>query len=104
MASPEYQTMVRCTTQLTDTIAQAPKQVAEALFAEGYIAPAILEDMQMETVRPRDKASRLVSSVTDRVKNKPSAFHDFVDLLKKQGPWTKDLVESLNTTYSSFSK
>lgn len=104
MASPEYLTMVRCTTQLTDTIAGDPKRVAESLFAEGYIAPALLDDMQMDTMRSRDKASKLVSSISDRIRNKPSTFHEFVRLLKEQGPWTKDLIESLNTTYSSYSK
>ena len=103
MASPEYLTMVRCTPQLTDTIAGDPKRVADSLFAEGYIAPAIHDDMQMEMMRPRDKASKLVASMSDRIKNTPSVFHKFIRLLKEQGSWTKDLVESLNTTYTTCS-
>ena len=100
MPSPEYKTMVRCTPQLIDELVQGLQRVSENLFAVGLISPDV-RDQVLDTVHTRrEKTSRLVASITDRVKSTPSDFDKFVSILKEQGLWTNHIVSHLISTYT----
>ena len=100
MSSPEHKTMVRCTSQLVDALTNDPQRVSDSLFAADLISPGI-RDLVLDTVHTRrDKASRLVASMTDRVNTTLSDFDKFVSILKEQGRWTNHIVSHLIVTYT----
>ena len=105
--SPEYQAIVACTPQLTDTLALGrlgPTTISEHLFAKGLISSDIHEEMIHSTRLPREKAQQLVFTMTARVKINACYFDAFVAVLKEQGDWTKDIVSTLMDTYFTLAK
>lgn len=100
VSSPEYKTVVRCTPQLIDALVEGLQRISENLFAVGLISPDV-RDQVLDTVHTRrEKTSRLVASITDRVKCTPSDFDKFVSILKEQGAWTNHIVSQLIGTYT----
>ena len=102
MSSPEYKTMVRCTPQLVDALVESLQRVSDSLFAAGLISPDV-HDLVLDshTVHTRrEKASRLVASITNRVNSTPSDFDKLISVLKEQGRWTNDIVSHLIATYT----
>ena len=100
LSSPEYKTMVRCTPQLVDALKNDPQSINDSLFAADLISPGI-RDLVLDTVHTRrEKASRLVASMTDRANSTPSDFDKFVSILKEQGRWTNHIVSHLIATYT----
>ena len=96
--SPEYKTMLSCTPQLNDIIAQDPQRTCDEMIAAGLIQSVhIREFIRHPTHTDRAKAARLVDFMTDRVKTSPSDFDKFMTILGKLS-WTKRIVGILLTT------
>lgn len=79
MPAQEYKTMVRCIPELVDALTQwvsDPQRItcSDRLFAAGLISPNIRDYVSNPKYTDRDKASRLVASITDRVNRTPSDF------------------------------
>ena len=90
--------MVRCTPQLTDTLSIDPQRISDSLFSS-FLIPLSLHDMVIHpTLTPREKASRLVAAMTDRVSASPSDFAKFVTILREQGSWTTTIISLLEAT------
>ena len=61
-ASLEYRTLIACSHQLVNQISEDPSTVAQVLFAEGLVAPALTEEMDRQ-----DKANKIVTAITKKV-------------------------------------
>ncbi len=91
-SSPEYRTMLSCTSQLITTIAQDPQRTCDEMIAAGLIQSVhIREFIRHPTNTDHAKATKLVDFMTDRVKTSPSDFNKFMDILKRLS-WTEDIV------------
>ena len=100
MANIESRALLQCVSGLTDLL-QHNLSVSVKLLEKGLI-PKDVHDyvLTAQGVSSQHKASRLVSCLTDRVKDAAKVFHDFVDLLKED-PFFSDIVEKINTEYST---
>ena len=46
------------------------------------------------------KATLMIDYLTERIKDFPGDYHKFVKIVKKLGPWAKDMAEHLDQTYA----
>ena len=99
MANIEYRALLQCAYGLTDLL-QHNLSVSDKLLEKGLIAKDVHDYvLTAHGVSNLHKASRLVSCLTDRVKDAAQVFHDFVDLLKED-PFFADIVEKITTEHS----
>lgn len=99
LETPEYRTIVQCNQMLVDLLKQSVNPIGSALFAKGYISSRIRDGLRMETVNPTDKAVKLLDCLTDRIKHDPKTYHEFVEILENEKPWTDLILESLSNTF-----
>ena len=100
--SPEYRTVIACTPELVDSLALDPLSVSDHLFASNLISSDTHHQLIHSTDSSRRKARELLSAVTDSVKANPFNFFSFVDVLQKQGDWSKDIFSILMKKFTSI--
>ena len=98
--APEYQTLVECTPKLTALLKHDVLNLGDHLFSQALISKNIYDQIVVPTIDEQHKVSLLVSYLTDRVKTNPSAFNEFLSVLKALGSWTNDIVEDLDKVYA----
>ncbi len=97
-SSPEYKTMISCTPQLNDIIAQDPQRTCDKMIAAGLIQSVHIREFIRHPIHTdHAKATKLVDFMTDRVKTSPSDFYQFMAILKSLS-WTKRIVGIVLTT------
>ena len=97
--------MVGCTSALVNTLAQNIEGIGRAFNDEGLIAPAVFETTQSHIREPKEKAQTLVSALTSKMKITRSAtgsFFKVVSLLMHQGPWIRELIDTLRDKYEGI--
>ncbi len=87
--------------ELTSEISADPLSVAIALVAEGLIPESSLNFVQLQTVRKDEKASELVSLVTNKVKTFPVAFDEFLKVLGGF-IWLKKILEFITEVHDKL--
>ena len=92
--------MIHCAPQLVDALSNDLETVSEDLFAAGLISAGTRNHILHKEQHDHEKASRLVSNITDRVNSSPSDFDKLVSILKEQGPWTDHILSHLIATYT----
>ena len=80
--SEPYQVMVRFSDELITALSPNPLGIAGILLAKGLIPEKIEAQMQQPSA-PREKATILVTAVTQRIKISPKQFHDFLNILSE---------------------
>ena len=101
MANIEYRALFQCTSGLTDLL-QHNLSVSDKLLEKGLITKDVYDYvLTAQGVSSKQKASKLVSCLTDRVKDAAQVFHDLVALLKED-PFFADIVEKINTEHSKL--
>ena len=100
--SPEYQTVIACTPELTDSLTLDPLSVSDHLFASSLISSDTHHQLIHSTSSSRRKARELLSAVTDSVRANPSHFFLFADALQKQGDWSKVIFSILMDKFISI--
>ena len=99
MANIEYRALLQCAHGLADLL-QHNLSVSDKLLEKGWVTRDVHGwALTARGVSDQEKASRLVSCLTDRVKDAAQVFHDFVDVLKED-PFFADIVEKINAEYS----
>ena len=98
LESPEYKTMLSCTPQLNDIIAQDPQRTCDEMIAAGLIQVHVRDFIRHPTHTDRVKATKLVDFMTDRVRTSSSDFDKFMEILKRLS-WTERIVGILQSTY-----
>ena len=93
--SREYKALLHCSSSLTDLLKNNTVSVSSKLLEKGLVTEDIHDwILTAQGTSNQDKAARLVSCVTDRVKDSAKALHDFIDVLKGDS-YFKDTVEKL---------
>ncbi len=93
--------MVSCIKELTDTTARGVSGISDGLFAKMIMSEEIHRKM-MSNLEDHKKASILIKDVSGQIKLNPEKFLVFVDVLKKDGPWTNDIVSFVLKKYDSI--
>ena len=70
--------------RITDFFSVDPLLVAISLFAKKMIPQGVLEAMLLDGRTNREKATQLMGAVLTDVKNFPSNFETFMEVLKEQ--------------------
>ena len=99
--SIEYKTLLQCSSGLTDLL-QHNISVSAKLLEKGLVTKEVYDwILTVQGVSNHDKAARLVSCVTDRVKDSAQVLHDFVDILKDDSFFV-DIVDKLTSLHSKL--
>ena len=98
--TPEYLTMVQCTSQLTTLFKHDLSSISDHLWAQGMMSEDVRGELSESSHTRSFKATLLVNTLTERVKDFPSDYHKFVKIVKKLGPWARDMAEHLDQTYT----
>lgn len=96
---PEHSTIRQCYSQLVNVVKQSYDTIGDALFSRGYISSHVRDFIRMDTKPPAEKARKLLDAVIDRVECHPDSYHGFIEILKKEGQWTEDMVKQLSDCY-----
>ena len=99
--SKAYDTMVKCAEGLSHAMSQDPSKLAEALFSNGLISRAILDETTVYNETAKAKGSRLYCNVLGVVKNFPRRYSDLVDILSRNKILYDDILAKLHQTYIS---
>ena len=101
MANIEHRALLQCAHGLTDLL-QHNLSVSDKLLEKGWVTKDVHGwALTARGVSDHEKASRLVSCLTDRVKDAAQVFHDFLAVLKED-PFFADIVEKINAEYRSM--
>ena len=93
--SPEYQSLLYCTSGLTDLL-QHNLSVSGKLLEKGLVTRDVRDWIQTaQGVSNKDKAGRLVSCVTDSIKESAERFHVLIGILKEDS-FFDDIVEKID--------
>ena len=96
--SPEYVTLVECTSMLIDSLVSDVNNIGTELFSKNFLSESDREVLQTG-VEPSKKASRMIDAVRMKIKVNPKRFDDFVDILVKQGDFMADSVQKVKEVY-----
>ncbi len=97
----EYLAMLKCEVKLTSEISADPLSVATALVAKGLIPESSLNFVQLQTVQKDEKASEVVSQVTNKIRTYPARFAEFLEVLQSY-KWLEDVLKILNAAYDKL--
>ncbi len=97
----EYLALLKCKVELTSEISADPLSVSSALVAKGLIPESSLNFVQLQTVQKDEKASELVSQVTNKIRTYPKRFAEFLEVLQSY-KWLEDVLKTLNTAYDEL--
>lgn len=64
--------------------------IARILLANGFIPNELSIKMLLPSSTPHEKATILVTCISELIKVTPKRFHDFMSVLSEQS-WTKDM-------------
>ena len=97
--SPEYVALSRCASSLA-LLLQHDQSMPAKLYGKGLVTKAIHDwVLSAQGVSDHQKATRLVSCATDRVKDSPNKFHDFLQVLHEDS-FFNDIVEKICAEHS----
>ncbi len=97
----EYLALLKCKVELTSEISADPLSVATALVAKGLIPESSLNFVQLQTVQKDEKASEVVSQVTNKIRTYPARFAEFQEVLQSRN-WLEDVLKTLNAAYDEL--
>ena len=99
----EHKSLVQCASGLTDLLQHNILSVSAKLLEKGLVTKDVHDSvLYTEGVSSHNKAAKLVSCVTDRVKGSARRFHDFIDVLKGDS-YFDDIVQEITSIHSKFS-
>ncbi len=97
----EYLALLKCKVELTSEISADPLCIASALVAKGLIPTSSLDFVQLQIVQKNEKASELVSQVTNKIRTYPARFAEFLEVLQSS-KWLEDVLKTLNAAYDKL--
>ncbi|XP_064390262.1 uncharacterized protein LOC135338145 isoform X2 [Halichondria panicea] len=97
--SNAYNTMVRCSVKLNHAMSKDPKALAQALYGEGFISQATMDETSELNETRNSKGSRLYSAVLGRVRSFPRKFADFVQILRRDRILYSDVLIEIDAIY-----
>ncbi len=98
--TPEYLTLCEHYQRVIDHVKEQTNTICNELFSKGHITEEMCDLIRSS----ESKAEKLTDTLRNRIKYNKKVFHDFMDILRKQGPCAIDIVECLEQTYYEKSK
>ena len=99
----EHKALLKCTDCITDLLQHQVLSISSKLLEKGLTAKEVHGwVLTSKGVSDREKAARLVASVTDHVKSSPDKYPVFVGILKDE-PFFEEAVKNLSSEYHSKS-
>ena len=96
-ASPEVQSILIRTHDLSTALSNDSLGVAEMLLSKGLICREVYSKMLLHSYTPVEKAAILVEAVANTMEKTQVKFSDFLEILSEV--CAKEVVESLRSTY-----
>ena len=98
--SPARKALVQCTSDLT-ALFKHNLSCSGKLLEKALITEAVHDwVLTAQGVSNQEKAARIVSCLTDRVKGSTQQFHDFIEVLKEVDPFCADIIDKLTSLHS----
>ena len=99
----EHGALTKCAGCITDLLQHQVLSISIKLLEKGLTTKEIHDwVLTAKGVSDREKAAKLLSSVTDQVKRFPEKYAIFVGVLKAD-PFFKEVVENLSSEYHGMS-
>jgi len=73
--------MIECTVELCEDFSNNLTQIANLLHSKALISSSVKEEALNQFIMPLDRATKLVSVITNRMQIQPEAFNTFVGIL-----------------------
>ena len=99
--SVEHKSLIQCASGLTDLLQHNILSVSAKLLEKGLVTKDVHDSILTEGVSSHNKAAKLVSCVTDRVKGSARRFRDFIDVLKGDS-YFDDIVQEITSIHSKL--
>ena len=101
--TPEYQTLIGCTSILITTVKNHLTDLS-ALLLQRYLITADQEsEMSNNWHYEADRAAKLVELIRDKVEQNPKCYHAFIEALEEDQSTNQDILTQLKTKYDSLS-
>ncbi len=96
-ASPEWETIVECSSLLIDSIKGSVDSIGNELRSKWFLSESEYESLKQigPGSEPFIRARKVISAVECRVKSRPALFEDFVAVLRSQGEWMRDCTKQV---------
>ena len=99
---PEFSTMIKSTSDLTNAIKLDILALTDELLDEGFLSPDNHSSANNQMIDVSHRASQLVSLLRTRVQLNPSNFHKFIHVLLKRASAHREILKILDTKYRAL--
>lgn len=93
-----YNAFVTCSDNLITALSVDPLSIVNTLVAKKFLPPKASDEVLLPSYTPHEKATRVVNAIRAVIKVNAERFHEFIRILSNE-PWTKDIVEILQSAY-----
>ena len=102
-ATPEYQTLIECTSILITAVKNHLTDLSAQLLQRYLITADQEREMSNNWHSEADRAAKLVALVRDKVEQNPKCYHAFIEALEEDQSTHKAILKQLKTKYDSLS-
>ena len=103
-STPEYVTFRKCYSTIINYMCEHLGHFCDKLFSKGFISPEVRNQARNVSKTERERAQTLADTLIDRIEQKPSVFHGFINIIEEDGPWASDFLITLKECYEAEEK
>ena len=100
-STPEYLALRKSYRAVVTHFKAQPGDVCGSLFENGLIPPSVCDYVSTDAIPDSSKANRLMSILMDKVETDHRVYHNFISILKNEGPWADSIVEQLEEAFKA---
>ena len=103
-ATPEYQTIVECTSRLNTAVRDQLIDLSAQLLQRNLITASQEGEMRNTMHSPESRAAKLLEFVRNKVKLNPRCYDAFIEALGHDQATNQIILSELKTKYRSLSR
>ena len=100
-STPEYLTLRKSYKALVAHIKVQLGCICDSLFEQGHVSEEVCDYVGTDAIPDGKKARKLVNALMKKVEFECRIYHDFLSILKDEGPSSDYIVQQLEECYSS---
>ena len=100
-STPEYLALRNSYRLVVTHVSTQTSDICGALFEKGYVPPAVLNYVATDGIPSDKKAEKVVNTLMTKVELDLNVYHDFMSILKSEGPWADNIVQQLEEAYKA---